>query len=79
MRAILGRPVKARARRIANIVASVPELQNRTASRLGTRSHKRVASSTSIGFAAAKPVPRAACRRIASTILGCEWPRIKAV
>ena len=70
MRAMLGRPVNARASRMANIVASVPELQNRTASRLGTRSQSRVASSTSTGFAAAKPVPRAACARIASTIFG---------
>ena len=79
MRAIFGRPVKARASRIANIVASVPELQKRTASTLGTRSHRMVASWTSAGFAAAKPVPRAACARIASTTFGCEWPRIIAV
>src|SRR5207253_7915658 len=79
MRAILGRAVNARASRMANIVASVPELQNRTASRLGTRSHRSVASLTSTGFAAANPVPRAACRLIASTTFGCAWPRIIAV
>ena len=79
MRAIFGLPVNARARRIANMVASVPELQKRTASKLGTRSHRSVASSTSTGLAAAKPVPRAAWSRIASTIFGCAWPRIIAL
>ena len=62
--------VKARARRSANIVASVPELQKRTRSRLAMRSHRRVASSTSIELAAAKAVPRAACLVMASTTFG---------
>ena len=52
------RPVAARARRTALIVASVPELTNRTISTDGTIRATRSASRTSRAVGAPKEVPR---------------------
>src|SRR5690606_19082173 len=71
----LARPVKPRARRIADIVASVPELTSRTFS-AGVRATISSASSTSPGVGAPYDVPRPAASRTASTTAGCACPRI---
>jgi hypothetical protein len=65
------RPVAARARRIADIVASVPDDTNRTRSHEGTRPMTRRASSFSSSVGAPKVTPFAAWSRIAATTRGC--------
>lgn len=72
---ILARPVKPRASRIADMVASVPELTSRTCS-TGVRSTISAASSTSPGVGVPKLVPSVAASRTASTTSGWAWPRI---
>jgi hypothetical protein len=54
---IPGRPVAARARRSADIVASVPEETNRIFSHAGTRASTRRASSVSSSVGAPNVVP----------------------
>ena len=73
---ILERPVKARASRSADIVASVPELTNRTSSIEGTASTMRPASSTSSSLVAPKAVPRNAASPSTATTAGGACPRI---
>ena len=67
--------MKARARRSAVIVASVPELTSRTFC-TGARPMSSAASSTSPGVTAPNDVPRAAASRTAAITSGCAWPRI---
>src|SRR6478752_8764133 len=67
------RPVAARAMRIALIVASVPELQNRTDS-ARKRRHSSSAKRMVDSVGAAKCVPVRAARSIASATFGCAWP-----
>ena len=74
-----GRPVNARAARIANIVASVPELVKRTRSIEGTRRISSSASSTSVSVGAAKADPRRTWASTAATTAGWAWPRISDV
>ncbi|SKX54933.1 Uncharacterised protein [Mycobacteroides abscessus subsp. abscessus] len=73
---IFERPVAPRARRIADIVASVPELTKRTRSTGSTRSMISSASSISPSVGAPKESPWAAVFCTASTTAGCAWPRI---
>ena len=70
------RPVAARARRMADIVASVPELTKRTFSIAGKASITSSASSASVGVEAPKLVPLRAAWTMASTTSGAAWPRI---
>jgi hypothetical protein len=70
---IFDRPVKPRASRIADIVASVPELTRRTWS-IGVRATISAASSTSPGVGVPKLVPRAAADWTASTTAGWACP-----
>ncbi len=70
------RLVKARATRIADMVASVPELTKRSFSIDGTAEITISASSPSVGVDAPKLAPLAAARCIASTTGGWAWPRI---
>ena len=74
-----GRPVNARAARMANIVASVPELVKRRRSTDGTRRRISSASSTSISVGAANAEPRRTCASTAATTAGWAWPRINEV
>ena len=67
-------PVKARARRTANIVASVPDAVNRTRSSEGMRSRSIDANSTSPADINPCPMPLASCAWTASTTAGCAWP-----
>lgn len=67
---ILARPVKPRASRIADMVASVPELTRRTCS-TGVRAMISSARSTSPGVGVPKLVPSGAASRSASTTAGC--------
>ena len=60
-----------RARRTADIAASVPEDTSRTDSTLGTASTMRVASSTSASVGMPNDVPRDAASVAAATIAGC--------
>ena len=73
---ILSRPVNPRASRIADIVASVPELHIRTFCTLGTNEQISRAMATSSGFGTPKLVPRSAVCCTAWMILGCAWPRM---
>src|SRR5438132_13120972 len=68
---IFVRPVQALARRTALMVASVPELTNRTASIEGTKQQTSSANSTSPSVGAPKVVPRAAVLFTCWTIFGC--------
>ena len=68
--AISGRPVKARAPRMANIVASVPELEKRSCSIDGSRPRISSASSTSSSVGAAKAEPRRTCASTAAVTAG---------
>jgi hypothetical protein len=70
------RPVAARARRIALMQASVPELTRRTCSTLGTWRMISSASSTSRSVGAPKLKPSRAARSTASSTAGWPWPRI---
>jgi hypothetical protein len=73
------RPVNARAARIANIVASVPEFVNRSRSIDGRRRLISSASSISTSVGAANADARRTWAVTASTTAGCEWPRISDV
>ena len=79
LRPTSGRPVNARAARMANMVASVPELVNRSRSIEGTRRRISSASSTSVSVGAAKADPRRTCASTAATTAGWAWPRISEV
>ena len=68
--AMSGRPVNARAARMANIVASVPELVKRSRSTDGTRRRISSASSTSVSVGAANADPRRTCASTAATTAG---------
>ena len=73
---ILSRLVNPRARRIALMHASVPELHMRTFCTLGTRAQISFAIVTSSGFGMPKLVPWSAAAFTAAMILGCAWPRM---
>ena len=73
---IFSRPVTARARRNALMVASVPELTKRTISTEGTISMTISANSTSRRVGAPKDVPFSAARLTASTTAGWACPRM---
>ena len=73
---IIGRPVYPRARRMALIVASVPELTSRTFSIDGMASTISSASSFSATVGAPKLVPRCRAASMAATTAGWPWPRI---
>ena len=68
---MVSRPVKPRARRIALIVASVPELTKRTSSIEGMSSMTRRASRVSSSVGAPKLKPSAATRCTAAMTCGC--------
>ena len=70
------RPVAPRASRIAESVASVPELTMRTISQLGTIRQMASAISTSSGFGTPKLRPSRIVRATASSTRGCAWPAI---
>ena len=74
MRANVVLPVKARARRTANIVASVPDAVNRTRSIEGNRSDSIDASSTSRSDISPCPMPLASCSWTPLTTAGCACP-----
>jgi hypothetical protein len=61
---------------MADMQASVPELQNRTFCTLGTNSFTRKARATSKAFGTPKLVPRSAAAFTAAMILGCACPRM---
>jgi len=63
-----------RARRIAVIVASVPEDTRRTSAIDGTSRQSVSAISTSAAVGAPKDSARAAAACTASTTCGCVWP-----
>ncbi len=67
---IRSRPVTPRARRIAVLVASVPEFISRTRSQLGTRSPMASASFISRGVGAPYEVPSPTAARTACVIAG---------
>ena len=71
--------MNARAARMANIVASVPEFVNRTRSSDGSRRRISSASSTSTSVGAANAEPRGPGRSTAATTAGWAWPRISDV
>ena len=73
-RTTLGRPVKARARRMPNMTASVPELTNSTRSAEGTSRWMRSAQSTARSQAAPNCVPFSTWACTAATTAGCAWP-----
>ena len=68
--------MKARARRSADIPASVPDETSRTCSIDGTASAISTASSTSRSVGAPKLIPSSAAERTASTVSGSAWPKI---
>ena len=70
------RPVKPRARRIALIVASVPDDTSRTFSMLGTSSTMRRAMVSSASDGAPNDRPLAAASATAFTVPGWAWPRM---
>ena len=70
------RPVAPRARRIADSVASVPELTMRTISQPGTSRAMVSAIVTSSGFGTPKLKPSRAVRITASSTAGWLWPTI---
>ena len=71
-----GRPVAPRASRIADSVASVPELTMRTISQAGTSCVMRSAMVTSSGLGVPKLKPSRAVRVTASNTAGWLWPAI---
>ena len=73
------RPVTARAARIANIVASVPEFVKRTRSTGLIRRTSSSASAISSSLGAPKAEPRRTWASTASTTAGWAWPRISEV
>jgi predicted butyrate kinase (DUF1464 family) len=70
------RPVAPRARRIADSVASVPELTMRTISQLGISRVIVSAIVTSSGFGVPKLRPLRAVAMTASSTFGWLWPTI---
>src|SRR5947208_16745910 len=74
---IFVRLVQALARRTALMVASVPELTNRTVSIEGTKRQTSSANSTSASVGAPQDVPRAAVFFICWTIFGCACPKLR--
>ena len=70
------RPVAPRASRIADSVASVPELTIRTISQLGTIEVIASAIVTSSAFGTPKLRPLRIVRATASSTCGCAWPAI---
>src|SRR4249919_3856518 len=78
-RPLIGRPVNARAARIANIVASVPDEVKRNRSSDGTRRRISSASSTSVSVGAANAEPRRTWASTAATTAGWAWPRMSEV
>ena len=68
--------MKPRARRIALIVASVPELHMRTSSIDGTSSMILRATTVSISVGAPNDRPLTAVSCTARITSGCAWPRI---
>ena len=70
------RPVKPRARRMQDIVASVPLFTMRTFSTDGTHSQMSRAISTSKGFGMPKLTPRLAAATMASRTTAGACPRI---
>ncbi len=68
------RPVKPRATRIADMVASVPEFTRRTIWMEGTAPQMASAISTSRSVGAPKLVPLSNASRKVSRIAGCRWP-----
>ncbi|CFN67672.1 Uncharacterised protein [Bordetella pertussis] len=73
---ILWRPVAPRARRMAVMVASVPELTRRTCSSDGRRAISISASSTSASVGAPNDRPWTAASCTARTTSGWAWPRM---
>ena len=73
---IFERPVAPRARRIALIVASVPEETQRTASIEGTASVSTSARRTSPSVGAPNEDPAATAFVAADTMAGWAWPAI---
>ena len=70
------RPVAPRARRMADSVASVPELTMRTISQLGTRRVMVCAMVTSSAFGTPKLRPSRITASTAAITFGCAWPAI---
>ena len=70
------RPVAPRAKRMALMAASVPELTNRTMSMLGMCFKISSASSTSRSVGAPKEKPSDSAFCTASTTAGWPWPKI---
>ncbi len=70
------RPVAPRATRIADSVASVPELTMRTISQLGTMRVMASAMLTSSALGTPKLRPSRMVRVTASSTCGCAWPAI---
>ena len=73
------RPVTARAARIANIVASVPEFVNRTRSTESIRRTSSSARAISSSLGAPNAEPLRTCASTAATTAGWAWPRISDV
>ena len=71
---ILERPVWPRARRMADIVASVPLLVMRTFLTAGTQARMSSAISTSSGLGVPKLVPFSKAAAMAARIEGSLWP-----
>ena len=70
------RPVKPRAARSADIVASVPDDTRRTFSIDGTTKRTSSPNSTSRAVGAPNVVPDAAVWTMATSTSGSAWPRI---
>ena len=77
-RTIRSRPVKARARRSAISVASVPDEVKRTRSADGTRRWTASAQAISSAWLAPNWVPRDSAAVTAAVTTGLPWPRIRA-
>ncbi len=71
-----GRPVTARARRTAAVVASEPFFANFTISAVGTVARKRSAASASTMDGRTKLPPRPISRPTASSTARWAWPRL---
>ncbi len=71
--------MKARATRTACMVASVPELANRTTSMPGMRVVRISASRISCSLGPGNDMPCTAASWIAFTTCGLAWPRIRLV
>jgi hypothetical protein len=73
---MVSRPVKPRAKRMALMVASVPEFTKRTSSMDGMSRVTRRASAVSTSVGAPKERPSAATACTAAITWGCAWPTI---